>query len=223
MACIKLVAKNNGDSSKYVSFVFTWKNRIGAGGCPQCKIFDYRGNTVECRHEGLHQYLYFSHTKPKADRRLNGNVSLSIFNDKGLDTSYMLMDNIGFDTVDINDPALFGSRESLSMWPYFNRYGRLTDTTIHEKQSIGALAAGKVLARGEVLEVPYLLSWHFPERDAHEYEHITYRNMYAKWFNSSVDAARYFYKNMQTLYDKTKDWQNPYAPSASPHQGMSDQ
>lgn len=208
--------ENSTDKAKYVSFAFTWRNRIGTGGYPDCKIVDYRYNTSEYKTEGNHHYLFFSHSKPKTDRRLNGNVNLSFFNEENLDVSYMCMEAPRFNSIDEYDPNLFGSNETVTTWPYYKSCGKLPNMITTEKQTAGGLAVGKLLQPGEKLQVPFIVSWYLPEKTANDYTENVYKNMYIKWFGSSVEVAKYFHKHRERLHIKTKVWQNKILNSNLP-------
>jgi non-lysosomal glucosylceramidase len=84
----------------------------------------------------------------------------------------------------------------------------------------GALAVRMTLAPGEKAEVPFLLTWYFPNRYAEYQENLDkYRlgNMYNNWFGSAEGVARYAAANFSRLRKETLAFHDTFYDSNLPY------
>ncbi len=208
-AVFKLKAVNNSGRKRYVSFAFSWRNIIGMGGYPGAVIKDLRNNTVAFEQDGDGAFLRFSHSKPKVDKRLDGECTIALIEQSGLSSSYFVWESNAFN---LSDKRL--------MWDFFSEDGKLPGRSISKTATspeiLGALCAGKDLGPGEETEVSFVLSWFFPDMVANDYPDIIYKNQYAGWFDNSREAAEYIYSNRDRLYGNIKEWHGRFFDSNLP-------
>ncbi|MDF2538544.1 MAG: hypothetical protein K0S76_1565 [Herbinix sp.] len=209
-ASFTLKAVNNGSTPRYVSLLFSLFNLIGMGGYPFAPLKDMRNNDVEYKKEGNNHYLYFTHLSPKVDKRLNGNYTMLLPANDGMDVGYVIHDT--YDELP--------SYKGYGLQDYYRKEGKLPNTKLSYKNGTpyihGALSAGKKLNPGEILEVNFILAWYFPDRVANTSPDIIYRNYYTKFFRSSTDVADYFSTKKEELYARTKQWHNKINSSNLP-------
>ena len=88
------------------------------------------------------------------------------------------------------------------------------------KKLNGALTSSMTLQPGESKEVIFVLSWYFPNRPL-SYKGSEWNkplppnspaigNMYANWYNSSLDVANQLRENYAELSKKTHDFHDTY-------------
>lgn len=208
-ACFLLRAENRGRRRRFVSFAFSWFNPIGQGGYPQAFVRDYRGNKAEWFETEDLQGLLFTHERPKMDPRLEGQYALTLPKDGGLEVSYMAWRNIAFN---------IGGKGTV--WDLYASSGRLGSVQLErhatESNTHGTLVAGRTLGPGETLEVPFVLSWHFPNYVANDRPGVVYRPFYTRFFRDAVEAARYMHAERRRLRERTVAWHDLFDASNLP-------
>ncbi|MEI6197899.1 MAG: GH116 family glycosyl hydrolase, partial [Verrucomicrobiota bacterium] len=201
---ITLRAVNGSREPRRVAFLFSWANLIGIGGFPNAAAKDFRGNVIAYRETDGIRHLHFGHEQPKMHPRLAGTYTLAIAPGTDADSSH------GVWTID----AKHGSKHRL--WQDYSATGRLKNGSDWGGFQAGALCAGRTLAPGETLEIPFVLAWHFPTRtDSRSLGH-TYRNAYAKWFDDSLSVARTVFREGAALRARTLAWRDRLRASNLP-------
>jgi non-lysosomal glucosylceramidase len=99
-------------------------------------------------------------------------------------------------------------------WDDFSEDGRLTDhgdgtPSPEGKTDIGSIGAVVELGPGEEAEVPFVISWYFPnnvnEWDSYpEFRGKVLRNWYATQWGDAWDVARYAFENFDRLRDESR-------------------
>jgi non-lysosomal glucosylceramidase len=104
-------------------------------------------------------------------------------------------------------------------WEDFSRDGRLSELEVGEpspegRTDTGSIAALLTLEPGERASLPFLIAWHFPNRQNYWLEEIfgyepnpagpVIGNFYANHFESAWDAARYTAENLSRLESETR-------------------
>jgi non-lysosomal glucosylceramidase len=201
---LTLRAVNRGATPCRVAFLFSWANLIGIGGFPNAAAKDFRGNFIAYRETDGIRHLHFGHKQPKMHPRLDGTYTLAIAPGTNADVSHAVW------AID----AKHGSKQSL--WQDFSVAGQLKNGSDWGGFQAGALCAGRVLAPGETLEIPFVLAWHFPTRtDSRGFGHI-YQNACARWFDDSLSVARHVFREADSLRSRTRAWRDRLRASNLP-------
>lgn len=98
-------------------------------------------------------------------------------------------------------------------WNDFSEDGRLTETkasdpTANKRTDTGSLCLSAKLGPGESVVLPFIVAWHFPQRENNwngerEVKGKLLKNYYASNFKDAWDAGRYTHENLNRLEDET--------------------
>ena len=190
-AFFKFKFKNPTRSFVTASLLVIGRNTIGNWGLG-------RFNKVTKTRNQTHLSFKNGRKEPMKNDFSMGDVTISI---AGRDTeiSYLGEWNLQSQCFTFKDHEL-----KLDAWNYFSATGKLpsinTGKVIEgESQELGGALASKFeLAPGEEKEITVTYAWHFP---FHTIGHI-----YSKWFNNSVDVAKYLFKEEKRLLGSTRKW-----------------
>ena len=159
-------------------------------------------------------HIYFSNRQPEAPSTANhphfGNMALTLLDPHA------------------SASAHWESKEAFLA--ALARDGKLSDQSVAlsplGEELCGAISSSFRLQPGEERDVTFLLSWYFPNRQQDNRfvafgslsgNGETVGNMYANWYNSSLDVARYLAENFERLDHQTHLFRDTYFDTTIPY------
>ncbi len=206
-AIFTMEAVNTTHEPKRVGLGLSFPHIVGMGGFTHCRINDRRGNiTRECSSDDRAMIL-FGHRKPKISQRVEGEIALSTFSQKGvsLHTTNGWWRREMFEDFAANQILPTPRGEAVV----------LTDAGAVHQGSMGAVGGTKVLEPGERWCQRFCLSWYFPFRPCNDGPKV-YRNMYAAHFEDVVAVTDYIQEHADRLETATRQWPDALSQSNLP-------
>ena len=200
-ACLVYRVKNTSSKRIEVTLAWSMMNPVGAGVEGEDQATGEGFGTALCRG------IAFSNSKTHGTPN-QGTVALSTnWNDTTVLSQWDRRE--WFDAVQ-------------ALWNAFLAAGRLEGGPAgdHQHRSPGSLGACFSLEPGEEVEVPFYISWSFPVSakywDQKEYKDHRWTPHYAKKWPTAVEAAEGFFRDFDSLRDRTLKFEQAFFTSDLP-------
>jgi uncharacterized protein (DUF608 family) len=194
-AIYTFTAENTGSDPIQVSFVGTQQNMIGKG-----VNSGFGGNVNEVVREGGDTLLHLT-SQMSSLEKYYGDVVLMALDPNA--TATASWDSIGALAADLMANGKLSGPDSVG-------------PTADGDTASGALCVPLTLAPGEKRSVTFVLTWHFPNRMT-QWGINPQGPMYANWWSSALDVARYLESSLGTLTDQTRQFHDDLYSSTFPY------